>query len=804
MRPRRSTVAFLVLLAPVVFVGGAPAPTVSASGAPRPTNDADARGKPTGAVRSEAGRLVTGSPEHLQSVVAGTPPTAVLKVVPVPAKVGSYPGGTTIVGNELTAFTGGFRAWFEFKLSDWDPNGDNVPPLRIWQLKVDDSGYEGANADPSNPGVDLTPPVIVCADNVPCVTAFGEAWAKCEPLSGTCQADYVDRLGTGRPDSWCADTGSGPCDYGDCGKFNFLCYSIYPSGVGRRDAGIEYYGATVVVDIPAGAEGKYTVNLVADQTFLYDTTVLPNPIEIPTFSETGFVVNVLPPTVQACCHHAGGCTDLDSADCANAGDTPQGQGTNCLNIQCPEPTGPCCNRSTFSCTDNVLAADCSPPSEWTAGTLCVNLPDPCLPTGACCDRSPGAGGTCSNGLLQAQCTGSQRVWTQGEMCAGIVCEEARGPCCNGTTFACTNGVLQADCQGADLYWRTGATCEGCAPGPQMYLTPVPAKVGSYPPGTTIVGNELTAFTGGFRAWFEFKLSHWDPNGDNVPPLHLWQFQIDDSGYKGANAVPSNPGVDLTPPVIVCADNAACVTAFGEAWAKCEFFFGTCKPAYVDRLGTGRPDSWCADTGSGPCEVADSAKLSLACYSIYPSGVGRPDAGIEYYGATVVLDIPAGAKGKYTVNLDPDQTFLYDTTVPELIEIPTLSETGFVVNILIGSCCDGRTGACTDAVVQGACAGDQLTWTEAMLCDEIDPPCAEHTGACCDRDPFGGCTDDVTPAQCVCPTCEWSKGSVCTELECLVTPIPSVGEWGLVVLTLLLLTAAKVAFGTRARGLANAS
>jgi len=800
MRPRRSTIPFLVLLAPVVFVGSAPAPTVSASGAPRPTNDAGSRGKPAGALRPEAAQLVTGSPVHLQSAVAGTPPTAVMKVVPVAAKVGSYPGGTTIVGNELTAFTGGFRAWFEFKLSDWDPNGDNVPPLALWQFRIDADGYKGVNADPSNPDVDLTPPVIACANNAPCVTAFGEAWASCEGFFGTCKPAYVDRAGTGRPDSWCADTGSGPCDFADCGKLNFLCASIYP--VGRPDVLPEYYAGTLVLDIPAGAEGKYTVNLFTDETFMADTAWPPN--IIPSLSETGFVVNILPPTVQACCHNAGGCTDLDSAECANAGGAPQGQGTNCLNIQCPDPTGSCCNASTFSCTDNVLATNCSPPLEWTAGTLCVNLPDPCLPTGACCDRSPGAGGICSDGMLQAECMGSQRVWTQEEICAGIVCEETLGPCCNGTTFACTNNVLQADCQGADLYWRTGATCESCAPGPQLYLTPVPAKVGSYPPGTTIVGNELTAYAGGFRAWFEFKLSHWDPNGDNIPPLKIWQFQIDTSGYEGVYADPSNPDVDLTPPVIACADNAACVTTFGEAWAKCQL--GTCMTGYVDSVGTGRPDSWCADTGSGPCDYGDcnaTPPISL-CGSIYPDGFGRPDAGIEYYGATVVLDIPAGAKGKYTVNLDTDQTYLSDTAWPEPNEIPTFSETGFVVNILIGSCCDGITGVCTDAVVQGACAGDQLTWTVAMLCDDLDPPCTAHPGACCNRDPFGGCTDDATLAQCVCPTCEWSKGSVCTELECLVTPIPTVGEWGLVVLTLLLLTAAKVAFGARARCLANAS
>jgi len=806
MSPRRSTIPFLVLLAPVVFVGGAPAPAVSAFGAPRPTSDGGSRGKETGAVRSEAVRLVTGSPVQLQSVVAGTPPTAVMKIVPVAAKVGSYPGGTTIVGDELTAFTGGFRAWFEFKLSDWDPNGDNDPALKFWQFMVDDAGFEGANADPSNPGVDLILPAIACANNAPCVTAFGEAWAKCDSFHGICMTGYVNRAGTGRPDSWCADTGFGPCDVADCDTTlsSFRCFSIYSSETGRPDEGIEYYGATVVLDIPPGAQGKYTVNLFAAETFLADAGgpgIPPN--DIPTLAETGFVVNIIPPTVQACCLSVGGCLDIDSAECANGNDTPQGQGTTCLNIQCPEPTGSCCNTSTFSCTDYVLAADCSAPLEWTAGSLCVNLPDPCLPTGACCDRSPGGGGICSDGLLQAQCAEPQRVWTQEEACADIECEEVRGPCCNSTTFACTNNVLQSDCQGAEIYWRTGATCESCTPGPQMFMEPVPAKVGSYPPGTTIVGNELTAPSGGFRAWFEFKLSHWDQNGDNVPPLNVWQFRIDTSGYEGANADPSNPGVELTPPVIACANNAPCVTAFGEAWAQCEK--GTCNPAYVDNVGTGRADSWCADTGSGACSQGDCRIQSDLCYSVYPTGVGRLDAGIEYYGATVVLDIPAEAKGRYMVNLDTDNTYLFDAkTFPEPNDIPTLSETGFVVNIPIGSCCDGNTGVCTDAVVQGECVGDQRIWNEDMLCDDLDPLCTEHTGACCDSDAFGGCTDDTISSQCVCPTCEWSKGSDCTELECNVTPIPTVGEWGLVVLTLLLLTVAKVAFRAGTRSRAHAS
>jgi hypothetical protein len=47
--------------------------------------------------------------------------------------------------------------------------------------------------------------------------------------------------------------------------------------------------------------------------------------------------------------------------------------------------------------------------------------------------------------------------------------------------------------------------------------------------------------------------------------------------------------------------------------------------------------------------------------------------------------------------------------------------------------------------------------------------------------------------CDCPTCEWLKLGSCSELDCPPTPIPTVGEWGLVVLALLLLVGAKLAF-----------
>ena len=45
---------------------------------------------------------------------------------------------------------------------------------------------------------------------------------------------------------------------------------------------------------------------------------------------------------------------------------------------------------------------------------------------------------------------------------------------------------------------------------------------------------------------------------------------------------------------------------------------------------------------------------------------------------------------------------------------------------------------------------------------------------------------------------WEKGLSCEQLGCDAnfTPIPTVSEWGLVIMTLLLLTGAKIYFGRR--------
>jgi formylglycine-generating enzyme required for sulfatase activity len=109
----------------------------------------------------------------------------------------------------------------------------------------------------------------------------------------------------------------------------------------------------------------------------------------------------------------------------------------------------------------------------------------------------------------------------------------------------------------------------------------------------------------------------------------------------------------------------------------------------------------------------------------------------------------------------------------------------------GACCDLLAGVCTENVLDVACSGAHRRWTEGAACAEV--VCDAVTGACCDHDPFGACTDGVTLAACDCSTCEWVKLGSCSELDCPHTTIPTVSSWGLAILSLLLMTGAKIRF-----------
>lgn len=107
----------------------------------------------------------------------------------------------------------------------------------------------------------------------------------------------------------------------------------------------------------------------------------------------------------------------------------------------------------------------------------------------------------------------------------------------------------------------------------------------------------------------------------------------------------------------------------------------------------------------------------------------------------------------------------------------------------GSCCDTLDGICQEGVTQAACQSPNV-WTAGGTCST----CLPTLGACCDVSE-GVCTENVARLACA-EGDTWTAGATCAEVVCESPVIPTVSEWGLVIIALLLLSGAKVFFGRR--------
>ena len=72
------------------------------------------------------------------------------------------------------------------------------------------------------------------------------------------------------------------------------------------------------------------------------------------------------------------------------------------------------------------------------------------------------------------------------------------------------------------------------------------------------------------------------------------------------------------------------------------------------------------------------------------------------------------------------------------------------------------------------------------------PAVAQTGACCDT-LNGVCSEGILAADCVGDQRVWTDGSSCAEIVCEVThaAIPTVSEWGLILMTLIGLAAGTI-------------
>jgi len=107
-----------------------------------------------------------------------------------------------------------------------------------------------------------------------------------------------------------------------------------------------------------------------------------------------------------------------------------------------------------------------------------------------------------------------------------------------------------------------------------------------------------------------------------------------------------------------------------------------------------------------------------------------------------------------------------------------------------ACCDTTTFDCTN-VQESDCAG---VWTDGTLCNNLTEPCSA-AGACCDT-ALGVCRDTFE-SLCAGYLEVFTAGSTCSTVSCPVPPnVPTLTQWGMVTLTVLLLTGLTIKFGRR--------
>ncbi|MBI1825864.1 MAG: hypothetical protein HY287_05925 [Planctomycetes bacterium] len=237
----------------------------------------------------------------------------------------------------------------------------------------------------------------------------------------------------------------------------------------------------------------------------------------------------------------------------------------------------------------------------------------------------------------------------------------------------------------------------------------------------------------------------------------------------------------------------------------------------------------------------------------PLGVAVSDAGLRYYTGTVTLQVPACCKGTYKMTHFAELTFANDQAQPAN-NIPIAALISGQLECIAGSCCTDFTStsqaSCTSNILLSECNAlsssnlhifrDGIDCTTpcgvecvtAADCDDhklctadsctSDGHCVHtHTDAICDDGVI--CTIDTCAANGTCvntpddsrcddglfcngveyctaagcaygdPPCGF--GETCDETtdSCELVPIPTVSQWGLTILALLVLIAAKIRF-----------
>jgi len=293
-------------------------------------------------------------------------------------------------------------------------------------------------------------------------------------------------------------------------------------------------------------------------------------------------------------------------------------------------------------------------------------------------------------------------------------------------------------------------------------------------GAFVFGGYWSAFSPDY-AQYQVEL---DPCNDTVTysygglVFHVEPFGfIPPNSTDGARPATTNAGVYIT-------------DHFGETWDldnQCITYGAECSDA-------------CCDGTTGICTDGVPATACMGDQQVWHENNECANITcVRHSGACCDRNPGAGGPGPEGACTEP--TFPEDCVGQNLTWYKSQACADIVCDEIPGACCDLLAGTCANGVLQAECGGAQQRWDgKGSQCGDV--PCDAVRGACCDGDTFGGC-EQTTQAGCgLVAKGTWYKLTDCGDIDCRHEAIPTVSSWGLVVLTLLLLTGAKVYFGRR--------
>jgi DNA-binding beta-propeller fold protein YncE len=332
-------------------------------------------------------------------------------------------GDHTLNGNQIFLDGGGQTVTLHYMVSGWDP-GSIGTLLGSFQGTIDSATYLGANACPPNPSVDLYPhgqplspedgafqALQICA-NIDCVNDPTSPACIWDPLSNCPGIACVDPL------LYCHDRYDwvfAGGDYHEAVNTNSLSYYWFAASTtcaaDPNDGITKFYAGTLILEVPLGARGTYSVGFDDEPNFTLATDCVGGSLSDLT---------LVPARITISCE-----TNADCGDCNDCTDDVCNVGGICTHTNLAEGTA--CTDDGDGCTDDrcdgsglcthpyaLAGSSCGDPSD----TDCTD-PDICDGVGTCLSRNAPAGTLCPDALY---CNGEDTCDDAG------TCQPGANPC----------------------------------------------------------------------------------------------------------------------------------------------------------------------------------------------------------------------------------------------------------------------------------------------------------------------------------------------------------------------------------------